>query len=312
MAKLPSFLTELKSIDRQKALRFMFKFLLGNDLKLGLLLMNNGIFKKIELSLDDDEPSEALLELGLRCRGLLTSKTNLKVLGFNLECIPSAERWDWVRHNVPECLNTTVGMQALLNDSACRTKIIDYLDEVFSKCPTEKRRFEYCDEISLVYSNLCECRDGEKLAKKIVRIVLKGPISKDREYRILNARYMNFLIEHINLVKTYFGKQEKKLLRKAIYKSINWLIKCCESDQLASILIALSKNDAKLFKNLHLSGMAQETFINLLKHAESIESLDIRYTYVSTLYKAARFCRNANPVFEDFFSIELEAIKKQI
>lgn len=136
VTKLPSFLTELKSIERQKALRMMFE-LLDADKELGQSLKKNGIFKKIEISFDDDAPSEALLELGLRSRGLLTSKTNLMMLGFNLECIPSAERWNWVLKNVPESLNTTVGMQAMLNDSTCRTQIIDYLDKFFSKCPND-------------------------------------------------------------------------------------------------------------------------------------------------------------------------------
>ena len=310
VTKLPSFLTELKSIDRQNALRTMLR-LLDNDKKLGLSLKNNGIFKKFEASLDDDEPSEALLELGLRSRGLLTSKTNLKFLGFNLECIPPAERWDWVVKNVPECLNTTVGMQAMLNDSVCRPQMIKHLDESFSECLDERHRLAFCEKISPVYSNLCECRDGEILAKKIVRMVLKGPISKNKEDRTLNTRYMNFLIKHINLVKIYYGKQEKEHLKNAIFKSIKWLIGCQESGQLASIFIALAKNDTKLFKNLHFSGLAIVTWRNVLKHAGSIASLDIRYTYISTLYKAKakRHYPTVDPVFEEIYSIQLEAIK---
>jgi hypothetical protein len=55
VTKLPSFLSPLKSIDRQKALRMMFR-LLDADKKLGMLLNKKGVFKKIEESLDDDEP----------------------------------------------------------------------------------------------------------------------------------------------------------------------------------------------------------------------------------------------------------------
>lgn len=311
VSKLPSFLSTIKSTDRQKPLGMMFR-LLDNDMKLGLSLKNNGIFKKIEASLDDDEPSEALLELGLRTRGLLTSKPDLSVLGFNLECIPPAERWDWVLKNVPGCLNTTLGMQAMLNDSVCRNQMLNYLDKSFSECPTEGRRLAFYEKVSSVYIKLCECRDGKKLAKKFAHWFLKGPIFTTSTDAPLTTRYMDLLSQHINLVKTCFGKKEEKILFKLLVYAIRYTTKIKAFDQSTSLLIALAKDDTKLFKKLYFGLVPQAALKHALNHARSIESLSIRYSYVYKLYTAASLYREVDPKFVTDFCIEKEAIKWQM
>jgi hypothetical protein len=310
VTKLPSFLSTLKSTDRQTALRMMFK-LFDTDKVLGMLLKyrDSGIFKKIESSLDDDEPSEALLELGLRTRGLLTSKTNLMMLGFNLECIPSAERWNWVSKNVPECLNTTLGMQAMLNDSVCRPQMINHLYKSFNWYSTPESRLELYEKISPLYSKLCECSDGKKLAKKISHWFLREKsFTTDQGYR-LPSTYMDLLINHIGLVKICFGSKEKKLLKAAICRTIQYANETRAYDQSASLLIALAKDDAKLLKNLYIGSVPRAALKHALAHAKSIENLDIRYSYVSALYKAASFYRKVDPEFVDEFYTELESIK---
>jgi hypothetical protein len=309
--KLPSFLTELKSTDRQKALRMMLR-LLDNDKKLGMSLKKNDIFKKIEASLDDDAESEALLELGLRSRGLLTSKPDLGILRFNLECIPSAERWDWVLKSVPECLNTTLGIQAMLNDSASRPQMINHLNKSFSYS-TSISRLELCKKISPLYSKLCECSDGKKLAIKISRCFLRENVFTTDQGARLSSTYMYLLIKHIELVKTYFGKKEKKLLKAAIYKTIQYAIQIKAYEQSTSLLIALAKDDAKVIKYLRICWVPKAALTHALNHAKSIDSLDIRYGYVSALYHlAAYFYRELDPKFVKDFYIEKEAIKWQM
>ncbi len=308
--KLPSFLTELNSIDRQKALRMMFDSF-DADKKLGMLLNKKGILK-IKKSFDGDEPSEALLELGLHTRGLLTSKPDLSVLGFNLGCIPSAERWDWVLKNVPECLNTTLGMQAMLNDSVCRPQMINHLNKSFSESPTEGRRLAFYEKVSSVYIKLCECRDGKKLAKKFVHWFLKGPIFRTSTDAPLTTRYMDLLSQHINLVKTCFGKKEEKILFKLLVYAIRYTTKIKAFDQSTSLLIALAKDDTKLFKKLYFGLVPKEALKHALNHARSIESLSIRYSYVFALYKAASLYREVDPKFVTDFYIEKESIKSQM
>jgi hypothetical protein len=246
----------------------------------------------------------------LRSRGLLTSKPDLSVLGFNLEFIPDAERWDWVLKNVPECLDTKSGIQAMLNDSVCRTLIINYLDKLFSECPTELRRLELCEKISPVYSKLCECRDGEKLAKKIVHWFLKGPIFTTSTDAPLSTRYMDVLTKHIELVKTCFGNKEKKLFKKELYKTIEYLSQIETSDQFTSIFIELAENDSKLLKKLNIGPLSKTVLKHALNHAKSIESLYNRYCYVSALYKAASLYSEVDPKFVKDFYIEKEATVK--
>ncbi len=56
----------------------------------------------------------------------------------------------------------------------------------------------------------------------------------------------------------------------------------------------------------------QAALKHALNHARSIESLSIRYSYVSALYKAASLYREVDPKFVTDFYIEKEAIKWQI
>ena len=307
VTKLPSFLTELKSTDRQKALHMMFK-LLDADKELGESLKNNGIFEIFEASLNDDPASEAHLELGLRSRRLLTNEPDIGVLNFNLEFIPDRERWDWVLKNVPECLNTTVGMQAMLNDSVCCPQMINHLNKSFSECPTDVLRFKFCRNVSVVYSKLCECGDGKKLAKKIAHWFLRVGRFTNVQGTRLSSRYMDLLIKHIELVKTCFGKKEKKLLKAAICKSIQYANKIKAYDQSTSLLIALAKYDAKVIKYLHIGQVSKAALKHALNHAESIANLNIRCSYVSALYYQAKFFyRQEDPEFVRDFLIEKEA-----
>jgi hypothetical protein len=249
VTKLQLHLTELKSTDKQMALQSMFKYI-DADEELARSLKNNGIFEKVEASMDDDQPSEALLELGLRSRGLLTNKPDLGILGFNLEFIPAAERWNWVVKNVPECLDGTVGMQAMLNDSACRAQMIDYLNQAFSSSKGYAERIDMCERVSACYAKLCDCRDGKKLAKNIVHWFLEGSILTPFTYAPLVTRYMKLLTKLISLVKNYFGNKEKLLLSDRLIEAIQYFISSKEYDRSISIFMALAKENIKLFKKI--------------------------------------------------------------
>ena len=210
--------------------------------------------------------------------------------------------------NVPECLNTTLGMQAMLNDSVCRPQMINHLDKSFSECPTYGRRFAFCGKVSSVYSKLCECSDGKMLAKKIAHWFLreKGLINV-QDFR-LSSKYMDLLIKHIGLVKTCFGNNEKKLLKAAICKTIQYANKIEAYDQSTSLLIALAKDDAKVTKYLHIGQVSKAGLKHALNHAKSIANLNIRCSYVSALYYQAKFFyRQEDPNFFNDFYIEKEA-----
>jgi len=248
VTKLPSFLTELKSIDRQRALRMMFK-LLDADKELGLSLKKKGFFKKILASLDDNEPSEALLELGLRTRGLLTSKPDLGNLGINLECIPSAERWDWVLKSVPECLNARIGIQTMLDDPACCTQMMDYLDKTFSESTCKGKKLKICAKISQVHSMLCKSPEGNKLIQKLVDWFLKAPVFVIAKDGPLQSIYVDLLIKYLTLDKIYFENSDKSLFFNKIFNATYQAINTNTFDQSTSLLIALVKNDKEVFRS---------------------------------------------------------------
>jgi hypothetical protein len=266
--------------------------LLDKEEVLGLSLNTNGIFKKVKASLYDDEPSEALLELGLRSRGLLTSKPDLGILGFNLECIPSAERWNWVLKNVPECLNTTLSMQAMLNDPACRTQMIDRLKKLFSECAFEDQRLAFCEKVSAVYSNLCEYPDGKKLAKTFTHWFLNGVIFTNSNKDRLSTRYINTLAitNHIALVKIFFGKKEKKLLSKKMVQAIQHAIRIKADDQATSTLMALAREDIDLFKKVIIKCNIPsiKIFIDLLNNVTYTAGIDNQDSIISILFEAAK------------------------
>ena len=309
--KFPSFLSTPKNTDKQKALRMMLN-LLFVDKTLTFLIKVNDILKSIEASLGDDPPSKALWELGLRSRGLLTNKPDLGASVFNLEFSPDAEHWNWVLNSVPEFLNTTIGMQIFLNHTVCRPKMIAYLNRIFSECESELARFANCEKVSEVYSQLCECSDGKNLAKKIVRDFLKAPLFRYSDSVHLTRLYVDLLSKHVTLVKAIFGKKEKKMLCKLLVNAIRHATIKNSFDQSTSILMALARDDIKLLKNLTIGLVPIAALTHALSHAKSIESLDIRYSYVSALYKAASLYREVDPEFVNDFYDDKEAIKWQM
>jgi hypothetical protein len=130
LAALPSLLSTLKSSDRQMALRLMFN-LLDEDKHLGQTLKGNGTFDKVKESLGDDYLSIAFLELGLHSRKRLSYNPKKIDVEFGLSSIPKKERWHWVLENMPECLNTKLGMEIMLNDPDCRTQMVAHLSKSF-------------------------------------------------------------------------------------------------------------------------------------------------------------------------------------
>lgn len=146
-----------------------------------------------------------------------------------------------------------------------------------------------------MYSKLCECRDGEKLAKKIIHWFLKVPIINFSTDAPLTTKFMNLLTKHINLVKTCFGYKEKVLLSDAMVEKIQYFSQIKAYDQSTSLLIVLAKDDTKLLKNLNIGLVPKAALKHALNHAKSIENLNIRCSYVFALYYKVAFfprCRS--------------------
>lgn len=294
VAKLPSFLTELKSNHRQKALRMMF-ILLDNDEELGLSLKKNGILKKIEESLGDDQQSKILFELGLYSRELSKITLNFLMVRQELSNFPKDKRWLWLLKNVPEFLGTDIGLLAMLRDPACRTQMIDHLDELFSKCPTEGHRLAFCAKVSKVYSKLYDCKEGKRLVKKLVHWFLEAPDFIAAQDSLLESRYVDLLSKHIALVKIYFGKKEKKLLSVKMVKEIKYSSRIKAYDQSTSILMALAKEDIELFKEVVITKSSigrKEVLIDILNNVALEKDIKDRQNVIAILCEAAEhhFC----------------------
>jgi hypothetical protein len=242
---LPIFLPALESKCRQEALTQLFK-LVDNDPELRCELTTSDAFNEIANSLGEDHQSKMLLLLSLYSRGLFSLDYGCE---FALDFIHNDERWSWVLDKVPEYLDTTHGMEAMLDDPACRTQMINYLDKSFLEC-SDTMRLSICKKMLEFHPKLRKCRDGEKFVDQLIHWFLRSPDFFIAENGPLNSRFISLLTKHLALYKISFGKSEKNLLTEKLSKVIGYAIRVNAFDQSTSILIEIAKIDKKLINDL--------------------------------------------------------------
>ena len=300
---LPSFLRTLLSEDRQKVLRSMFN-LIDKDKELRKSFAESKISKKIEESLGDDRQSKVLLKLCLVSRNLLSHDLDMDKIGFGLIFIPDDKRWQWVLDNVPECLNATSGMKAMLNDSVCQKKIIDHLSKSFSDCTTDLDRLTVCEKISRICRTLCKCLEGKELLKNVIKWFFKAPACIHSTSGYLKTNYVNSILNYLPHIKNCLGKKEKKLLQNKLFEAFLLSIKAKAYDQTVSIVIGMAKDDIKQFSNFseksyHMT--IKEVVKGSLKRARELGDLDNREEFIFVLRKLARTHIKSDPdFFQDF------------
>jgi hypothetical protein len=303
LTSLPSLLISLSREDGQKVLRSMFN-LVDKDKKLGISLAESDIFEKIEESLGDDQQSKILLELCLHSRNLLYRNPDVNVVGFGLSFIPDEKRWQWVLDNVPECLSTSIGMEAMLNDSACQKKIIEYLSKSFSQCTTDLDRLAVCEKISRIYRTLCKYPDGKEILVKVIKWFFKAPPCINSTSGYLKTNYVNSLLNYLPHIKKCMGNKEKKLMQKKLYKAVIFSINAKAYDQSTSLVIAMAKDDINFFSDFSetISCMHDQVVLKrLLKHSHKFSGSDNRDKFIYVLCKAARYHIKSAPEFFDSY-----------
>lgn len=315
LAALPSLLSTLKSTDRQMALRLMFN-LLDEDKLLGRALEDKGTFDKIKKSLGDDALSSVLLELSLNSRELLSYNAKMIDVEFGLSCIPKEERWDWVLDNVPECLNTELGMEVMLDDRHCRTQMIEHLDKSFSECTTDFERVRVCERVSTIFSKLNQFGKGKKLCKTILGWLDEVPVFiPSTAFNLISKDYMNAILMILPAIQSSVQPKEKGQIRRIFYKAIDRAIQIRAYDQSTSLVIAMAKDDIMHF--CHNSSLAEKSFFNslatkpalrdALNHANELENSGIRNKFVLALRKVALIHFELDT---EFFSDFMQAAEK--
>jgi hypothetical protein len=317
--KFPSFLSALNSLDRQTALRKFFR-VLDKDKYLGESLeLTKFAFKDIKNSLRDDQESKILMEIGLYCRGLWAKTLNLSHAKSGLSHIPSFERWDWVKKNVPEFLDSSLGLQVMLDDPSCRKQMIDHLELEFLKCKNYIEKFNFCRKISNFYSELCVCHDGKKFTKKLAHFFLKGPIITSSESVPPNNQYMELLIKHITLINNYLGSKEKAALSRKISQIIKFTNHIKAFDHSTSLLLELTNKDIKLFKKIIIDksiDISKFFLKNMLNGAAFSAGIENRRLIISILCQAAKhyfyFDREFVGNFIEMANARLELLAKSL
>lgn len=126
-----------------------------------------------------------------------------------LSLISDAERWDWVKDSAPECLKTKLGMRLMLDDAACHTKMLDYLDKSFSDCLDNDQRIEICQPMSEVYPMLDETEKGKKLIARIDKWFFNVWIKKEPYDNSTANKYVKLLCIELerHKLKSMFEKR---------------------------------------------------------------------------------------------------------
>lgn len=304
MAALQLFLPKLQSKYRQEILSLLFKEI-DKDEILKYFLLKNGGFHTIGDSLGEDHQSKIVLLLSLISRKILSRHSD--EYEFVLNYIPDEERWSWVLAKVPEYLNTTHGMHAMLDDPVCNTQMIAYLNNVFSNCSTEVERFSICERLSEFYPKFLKYCEGEKLVDELVHWFLRSPEFIVDENAPLNSRYIRLLSKHLTMYKTYFDKSKKNLLSEKISKAISYAGTVNAFDQSTFLLIEVAKTDQKLITNICRSSFQlvnKNALMDALLKNSRIKNIDVRYSFVSALCIAARYhCQTDPEFFQKFVEV---------
>ena len=296
IAMLSSLLPEFTSSDRQQVLLHMFK-VLDEDSQLKYALLTKDTFNTIGNLLGEDHQSKILLLLSLYSRELLSPPTGYS---FGLSFILEDDRWPWILKKIPEFLDTEQGMEVMLDDSACRVPMIDYLHRSFLECKSDIERFSLCKRVSAFYPLLCKSSDGEKLIGELVCWFLRSPEFCIGENGRLNNHYIGLLSKNIALYKNFLGKNEKDLLAEKISKAINYAIRVKAYDQSTSLLIEIAKIDKKLITKVCQNSFDltnKDALMDALLNVNSLKDLAGRYHYVSALCIAAQHHRDSDPKF---------------
>ncbi len=308
---LPSLLITLSREDRLKVLRSMFD-LIDKDKKLGNSLIESDIFEMIEESLYGDHQSKALLELGLHSRELLSRGPLEDTVKKGLSLISDAERWDWVKDSAPECLKTKLGMRLMLDDAACHTKMLGYLDRSFSDCLDNDQRIEICQPMSEVYPMLDETEKGKKLIARIDKWFFHVWIKKEPYDNSIAHKYVKLLCIELDRHKLK-SMVEKRYLKDKLGYALNFFsTEIKEFEQSTSLLIAIARNHFDYWFDMYRYLTNRDALKHALSYTDNLPDLRMQYRYVSVLKTAAKkyFKKDINLISE--LTEAKSAIKKSL
>ena len=111
--------------------------------------------------------------------------------------------------NAPEFLNKTLGLRAMLNDSACQQQLIEYLKKSFLECTNDLDKLRVCEKISKIYKELDKFIDGKAVSKMAVKWILKNPLCTNSKSNHLKTKYVDALLRYLSGMEECFGTKQK-------------------------------------------------------------------------------------------------------
>lgn len=242
---LPSLLAALNGKKRVRALRLMFKWL-DTDKSARRAVRHSVVFELIQKIFDEDETAKAALELGLHARGLLSYHLDRYGAGYSLQSVPDKQRWKWVARNVPEFLDTTLGLQVLLGDVSCQRRLMAHLRSYFSSSSVDKDSFEKCARVLSLHQQIAQVADGEGLIRSAYAWLKKASESIALDEGKADKAYLEALQNCLSVADRYLEGGAKEFLRAKLYSLVGAALKLRDYDRSSRTLLAIAKSDPNM------------------------------------------------------------------
>ena len=225
---------------------------------------------------------------------------------------------------MPECLNTTLGMQVMLRNTTCRPQLIDHLNRSFLDCTLNRDRLLVVERLSRIYSELSQSGNEKELCKTVVKWFLwKAPMFTDKQNKNrLSDVYMNALTNYLSSIQfskwPYANRQLYRIFDQLISHTVEWKA----FDQSTRLVIAFAKDDINYFcdssvltykKNFPNALTNKEALKHVLDHANDVGKSAIRDKFVLALRKNALYhFETDTSFFSDFMQAAEKIMKSKI
>lgn len=316
---LLSLLTTLKGDDRLKGIRLMFDWI-DKQHPAGEVIWTDKTFSNIHAALGEDDASKASLELGLHARKLLPYTLNLHDAAFSLSWLSDDRRWDWVAANVPEFIETRLGIVVLLSDPMCAPQLISEFKTYFSEEKVNTKKLLQCARVLMLHQQFEKQPNGKKLIKQVCRCLIQTPegigAGDSKLYRCYKASVKQFIAMETNYLKI----GERDFLYRHLFLAAGEAMASGKSVRFTEMLqlAARGHRQSKLTLKYAIpyDFMDSAKIIDTLRQALSkiiqLSSRDDQLYYVHMLLEIAKSARHLNASSYKQFKAEVLAVRKTI
>lgn len=316
---LLSLLTTLKGDDRLKGIRLMFDWI-DKQRPAGEVIWTDKTFSNIHAALGKDDASEAYLELGLYARKLLPHKLKLYDAADSLSWLPDNLRWSWVAANVPEFIETRLGIVLLLSDPMCAPQLISQFKNYFSEEKIDAKKLLLCTRVLMLHQQFEKQPNGKKLIKQVCCCLLQIPEGVGAGDAQLYRRYKAAVKQFIAMPKNYLKAHESVFFYSRLFRVAGEAMVSRNGARFTGMLQLAARGDRQTSSTLKCAIPSDFSdsvkIIDALKQALSkivqLSSRDDQLYYVHMLLEIAKSARHLNPSAYEVFKDKVLDVRKNI